>query len=703
MTLPMYATLADMLRAATGGWADLAQRASASPLVDGPLLQATAEGTDRSAWTLQAVAEADAALARLQDVLDRASRHADTYLFPRYRQTMPLSESVVQASSQITGLRGHITLRTATVVHAAGQISGLRGHLTVRTIAVLGGAGRISGLRGIISVQYDNRVTRYLGQSVAASHHRAVPGEAQASMPWRVSAQKRDAAESGWHVARQSEAVVAVVMQPGAPRRQAVQARWQIGVQQHRQASMVHQTAVQHDTRRAAGWQLGDRRSVQSSVPLQTGVFRALHRAASWQTAKPLVRNLAALIGASAYHIGVQAAIHWQMATHARNGRSVLPVAPVQPIYPRDGDLLFEFERLAGSAHLVFGLGTYLRPSAHVVVPFLRVYVTVNSITLRRVDGDIPIPAYGVSMSLDADSWIWSWSASIPAAALALVQPGSNGDPVEVEAVVNGVPYRLCAEGIGSQREFAKGRISVQGRGTAAVLDAPYAPVLNFGGAEARTAQQLMLDVLTVNGVGMGWDVDFGLTDWLVPGNTWAHQGTYISAILAIAQAAGGYVQPHATAQTLRVLPRYPVAPWDWAGVTPDIELPSSAVAVEGIAWQRKADYNRVYVSGTANGVLAQVTRSGTAGDSVAPMITDSLITHADAARQRGLAVLSDTGQQARLSLKLPVLAETGLILPGKFVRYLDGTTPRIGLTRGLALDWSSPRLRQTISVETHL
>jgi phage gp36-like protein len=99
MTLPMYATVPDMLRAATGGWDDLAQRASTSPLVDGALLQATVDGADRSVWTAQACAYADAALARLQDVLNRASRHADTYLFPRYRQTMPLADAVVQASS----------------------------------------------------------------------------------------------------------------------------------------------------------------------------------------------------------------------------------------------------------------------------------------------------------------------------------------------------------------------------------------------------------------------------------------------------------------------------------------------------------------------------------------------------------------------------------------------------------------------------
>lgn len=338
-----------------------------------------------------------------------------------------------------------------------------------------------------------------------------------------------------------------------------------------------------------------------------------------------------------------------------------------------------------------------------VVVPLLRTYVTVNSITLRRVDGDIPIPAYGFAMGLDWQSWTWSWSASIALASLPIIKPG-DGQPIEIEAVINSVPYRLVCEGVSSQHEFAKRRVQVKGRGLAAVLDAPYAPVLNFASADARSAQQLMQGALTINGVSIGWELDWGLTDWLVPGNTWTHQGAYISAITAIAQAAGGYVQPHNTAKTLRILPSYPTAPWAWADVTPGVELPSAVVTVEGIDWTRKPDYNRVFVSGMSNGVLGQVTRAGTAGDSVAPMITDALITHADAARQRGLSVLSDTGAQERINLTLPVLAETGLITPGQFVRYVDsGSTTRMGLVRSTNLTWALPKMRQTLSIETHV
>ena len=383
------------------------------------------------------------------------------------------------------------------------------------------------------------------------------------------------------------------------------------------------------------------------------------------------------------------------------------PIPPAwDPCYlPPNGlhvDLLFQ-EEWTGSTELVFVCGRHggPEPGATVVVPIRRVYMTVNQITLRRVAGNIPLPASAFSMSVDADSWTWGWSATMPAEQRQHLIP-VDGIPVEVEATVNGVPYRLVVESISRDRTFAKSRISVQGRGLAAALDAPYAPVYNFGNTAARTAQQLMTDVLTHNGVGIGWSVDWGLTDWLVPGGLWTLQGTYIEAVNAIASAAGGYVQPHATTQTLRILPRYPSMPWDWATTTPDIELPSAVVSVEGIEWHTRPQYDRVFVSGVAGGVLAQATRAGTAGALLAPMVTDSLITHADAARQRAAQVLADVGAQARVTLRLPVLPETGLITPGKLVRYTDGPSARLGLVRSTALDWSAPTLRQSITLETH-
>jgi len=109
-----------------------------------------------------------------------------------------------------------------------------------------------------------------------------------------------------------------------------------------------------------------------------------------------------------------------------------------------------------------------------------------------------------------------------------------------------------------------------------------------------------------------------------------------------------------------------------------------------------------VFVSGQEAGVLAQVTRSGTAGDLLAPMVVDALITEAAVARQRGVAVLSDTGRQIEVSLNLPVLAETGIIEPGAFVQYRDGGVDRIGLVRSTQVQAGFPEVWQTLGVQTY-
>ena len=187
-----------------------------------------------------------------------------------------------------------------------------------------------------------------------------------------------------------------------------------------------------------------------------------------------------------------------------------------------------------------------------------------------------------------------------------------------------------------------------------------------------------------------------------MPAGVFARKGTWLEALTAIADAAGGYLVPHRTAQSLRVRPRYPTVPGAWDAITPDFLLPVDAVARESVRWIEKPAYNRVFVSGEAVGVLGQVTRTGTAGDILAPMVVDPLITEAAAARQRGIAVLSDTGRQIEVSLRLTVLAETRIIEPGAFVEYQDGSVARLGLVRSTRVEAGWPEVWQTLGVETH-
>lgn len=390
----------------------------------------------------------------------------------------------------------------------------------------------------------------------------------------------------------------------------------------------------------------------------------------------------------------------------------VFPPLP-EPCYKPDPFLLFQYPPLAAPALLFFCDGDLdvpvEPPRATIVVPVKEIYIVINDTILRRVDGNVLLPTFSMSLGLDTESWTWSFSAALPGRALPDLEPGSEGEPVEVVATINSVAYRFLVEQVSRERSFAQDGLRIAGRGVAALLDDPYAAVKTYGNDTSRTARQLVDDVLTENGVSMGWDIDWDLEDWTVPGNQWKLQGTAIAALNAIAGAAGGYVQPTPSSQGLRILPRYPVAPWAWGTVVPDIQLPSEAVTKESTDWKQKARYNRVIVAGQGSGGrVGRVTREGTAGDLSAPMVTDALITDPIAARQRGISILGNTGRIANIQLRTAVGlldsedAQIGVITPGKFVRYVDNGVTRLGLTRSVNVEIAGATAWQTFGVETH-
>ncbi|WP_242700415.1 hypothetical protein [Comamonas denitrificans] len=344
-------------------------------------------------------------------------------------------------------------------------------------------------------------------------------------------------------------------------------------------------------------------------------------------------------------------------------------------------------------------------PGQTIIITARRAYIVQNSITLTRLDTGAELQAHSFGMSLDYQSWTWSWQASLHHTAAAHLGRDTQGDPADLLATINGVQFRLRLERVArDRRHLPQERYSVSGKGRAAILDAPWAPVMQFGNPLAEyTAQQLAVNTLTINGVGIGWGVEWQLDDWLVPAGAWALQGSYIAAINDIAQAVGGYVQPHNTDPVLRILHKYPTAPWEWGAVTPDFEIPSALAEVESTEFIDKPLYNRIYVGGQGAGVFGPLTRAATPGDKIAPQATHPLITASAAWRQRGRAELSDVGKQERIRISLPVLAETGVITPGQFVRYRTSpSSTQTGIVRGTAIDWQRPRLRQTLEIEAH-
>ncbi len=583
--------------------------------------------------------------------------------------------------------------------------------LTVSTLLLRPSVPLTEGttLPGVVfagEVRYDSRTQR--------------PTVGQTAHPWQVARQTADGATHGQQDARatptgwEARWQNAVVLPQGIEHRlpPVLVAAFEQRGARHQDAAHLrdatrfgHQHGTHFELARRGLFQNAGRVRDATRLRHQDGDrSKRASRVAVWQSARLVTRGQGSdFQSARQQHHGWRGRYQEAMPPPPGISRWVIPEPPApQLCYTPSAHLLFAALAPA-DGHLLFVCENHIAPSPDgepVVVPIRRVYFVLNDVTLHRLPDGAPVPVFSLSLSLDAASWAWGFEAVLPANAEALVAPGSASGPAELAARVNGTTFRVFAENISRERSFGDASIRISGRGRNAVLAAPYAPVMTFSNAEARTARQLMDDVLTINGIPLGWSIDWGLTDWNVPAGAFAQQGTWIEALTAIAGAAGGYLLPHPSDQSIRVRHRYPAAPWEWNTVTPDFVLPVDAVARESLRWIEKPAYNRVFVSGQDAGVLGQVTRAGTAGDVLAPMVVDPLITEAAAARQRGIAVLADTGHQIEVSLRLPVLAETGIIQPGAFVEYQDGSVTRLGLVRATHVEAGMPEVWQTLGVQ---
>ncbi|MGP1682179.1 MAG: hypothetical protein ACTS8S_07625 [Giesbergeria sp.] len=592
-----------------------------------------------------------------------------------------------------------------------GRITGLRLRISMRSGVLLAGAGRITGLRLRIGVQFDINVSRPTVGGVHATWQDAALVQHALRSQWQQSAVLPAGTRTKWQDAERAAAALLARWSDTDRRNTTTAVRYEDA---RRVPAAPVRSRFQETERRTSAVATQFQEAVRlPAPPLAVRFQEMLHdrqaRVGSrFQVAITYRQSVSSGMGVAVRvqrHLGGR----YQEAWGPRPGQWVRPPLPQpEPCYLPTLPARLVFKGAYDPvlpARLVFicERAGPPDPGGTVVVPFRRVSIVLNTITLHRVDTGAQLRAHAFSASLDFGSWTWSWSASLHHDAQGLLGRDSAGDTAELHAVINGVPLRLRLESVELDERFLpQKRWAVSGQGKSSILGDSRAPILSFGNAVDRTAQQLASDALTINGVGIGWSLDWGIADWLVPAGAWALQGRYIDAINDIAAAAGGYVQPHPTDAVLRVLPRYPVPPWEWGSVTPDFEIPRGAAEVVGTKFVDKPAYNGVYVGGESVGVFGPFKRTGTDGATLAPQVTHPLITHADAHRARSIAEISDTGSQEHITISMQVLPATGLIVPGQFVRYVGDRTV-VGIVRRTAIDLNRPKLRQTIAIETHV
>lgn len=390
--------------------------------------------------------------------------------------------------------------------------------------------------------------------------------------------------------------------------------------------------------------------------------------------------------------------VPWEQARQPPPGID-LPPDPTDPpdLEPVEGSTLLQFCHTMPSAPWVLRFGLTCDIPTTPTIPVRRLYIVQNTARLIRLSDGREIPATQMSLSIDTGSWAWTFSAGLAGRDAQSLVEGTDGEPVEVAAEINGETWHCIVDGWRRSESWQSHSITISGRSLAAYLGSPYATARSYTEDSQATASQLAQAELPT-----GWTLDWQLTDWLVPAGAWRYDSLApIDAISRIAEAAGGYVQAHQQSQSLIVAPRYPTAPWEWEETEAGLVIPRDIITQLGSDQQPGDARNGVWLHGDTGGIQAQIIRRGTAGDELAPTVVDSLITEQAPAQSRGITELSATLRQSTESIEMPLSASLGgLVLPGQLIEC-DGWR---GMSRGVSvrasLQGRALSVRQSIEVQ---
>lgn len=524
---------------------------------------------------------------------------------------------------------------------------------------------------------------------------------AQACSRWQDGAAISARAAQKWAEADRLRVAASTRWQDGAAMRHTNRTEWQEAVRLRAIASTRWQDGA--DMRHAT------RNDWQEAIRLRHLV------AQRWQDGAAMRREMRHSNGPGV-PVRVLAATRWQDAMRPPAGLSqpLVPVVPpLEPCYDPAtlGRLAFSDPLVAGDGRLVFicirGGEPEFPPGLLYILP-ARYYMAVHSLTAQLLPSMQPFPIYGVSLKGDAGSFARSFTARGPMSLFDLLAP-TAGVPQSVQITLDGMAFVFVVTGITEAESHGQRGAQITGKSITSLISAPYARETARLSTQARTAQQLALEALEFSGVDLSW----GLDDWLVPAGAWSHLGTPLAAVQAIVEAAGGYLQSHRTLPTLVAAHPYPTlpggltgGPWNWGGsFAADVELAADAVITRSVQRSDGADVDAVYLAGSG-GFGAFVSREGTAGAKLSPLVTDPLISAVEAGRQRGLSILGAAGAKHLVQIDTGLL--TGPSLPGLIdvgqLLQVNASPPWRGRVRSASVSAEHGReVVQSLTVERHL
>ena len=590
---------------------------------------------------------------------------------------------------------------------ANARMPGLRSRGRVHLGKDLVVAGRMPSVRCSGAVRYNTDTSRPVVAEAVAAAQQAQVIAAGWMAPWQETA----ALPAGWASAAQ-EAI---------PLQDLVDVAWQDGLWlslaadgRFEQGQALQGSETQACWQEAVSVRVGSVATAQDAVPTRAG-WRVRFQESLRD--RRLLLETSAQVAAGLHHFittGAGPALPLYMGYLARYQQSMKP--PAGKSVPKPPEPERCYEQLVGgpielkfckpwsaSADLVFFCckSSSPEPDGQFVIPLLKVYMLVYQSNAVLIPSGERVVLSGVRIESSDDGFGWSLSASGPVDLVEQLAP-RGGLQQQIRITINDIDWVFTVKRPVRTRSFEGWQASVSGQSVTSLLGAPYRKSQQWGISSTMTAQQIAIDALQYSGVDLEWSA----VDWQVPAAAWSHEGTPLSVVMRIAEAAGAVVRSHRTNPVLQVMPQYGALPWAWASATPDVQMPGQIILQDTLTDLEQQVRNAVYVSGTsAGGVVGLVVRAGTAGELLAQQITDPLMTDVQAVRQRGSVPLADASLRWRQEISVPLITggtAPGLILPGHLIEVKEPGETWRGLVRHLSLQENMPEFTQTLTVDRY-
>lgn len=564
-----------------------------------------------------------------------------------------------------------------------------------------------------IQAEYDFNVSRYATADLAGRFERTLRVTQEAYTPHQIANNFKDQIGLNYQLSEKLDSVGGDTYQDVKQLKDAKMLIWQDTDALEKHQSDIYQSNELRRKSNHQAWQETEKQTVIASDHYDYNIETRRSTLSWWQQAIQTGITRGFGFNASVW-VQVMELLRYQQTKRPNTGAWVEPPIPEpsRPPYMGSGHLNFCCQKaFVDPLDVVLNFtdeGCDPTPPDH--LDNKKVYFIMNEGYLKRVSDGVAIEMKSLNLSIDRDSWCWSFSASLPFTEESKVN--TDDEYIEVELGLNGFVWRFLIESNTSNQQFASTDIQIKGRSLTAML-AEEAGTRSYNQTIAASSVQLAQAELQRITSNSPFSLQWSLVDelgWNVPANSWSYaELTPIKALQEIAEGAGGFVSSHMKDRKLLIQPRYAYAPWEWAGLTPDVSIQFNLVLQRTREKDFKPNYNAVTVAAEHQGIQAIVKREGTAGDKMAPTAVTPFINSEQPARTMARAELSKYGKKRMYQDTIPLHPNIGVILPSQIIGMQDkdlSTWNGHSYGTSISASWSGDaglKIRQTFTVERYI